>query len=71
VETVLSNNLDPTRTIYPAHAELIRIVPLYLPDALVQPTADALALAPAAAPLLTYRNGPLRTAVEVCTVQGE
>src|SRR5437879_1923127 len=68
VETFMSNNLDPARAIYPAHADPIRIVPLYLPDALVQSTADALAFAPAAAPLLTYRNGPLLTAVEVFTI---
>jgi hypothetical protein len=64
----MSNNLDPARTIYPAHADPIRIVPLYLPDKLVQPTADALALVPAAPARLTYRNGPLLTAIEVFTV---
>jgi hypothetical protein len=64
----MSNNADPAKRIYPAHADPIRIVPLYLPEGLVQPTADALALAPTAAPLLTYRNGPLLTAVEVFTI---
>jgi hypothetical protein len=64
----MSKNLDPARTIYPAHADPIRIVPLFLPDKLVQPTADALALVPAAPARLTYRNGPLLTAIEVFTV---
>jgi len=40
----------------------IRIVPLHRPDA-AQP-----GIAQAAAPLLTYRNGPLLTAVEVFTI---
>ncbi len=64
----MSKNLDPARAIYPAHADPIRIVPLFLPDKLVQPTADALALVPAAPARLTYRNGPLLTAIEVFTV---
>jgi hypothetical protein len=64
----MSNNADSAKRIYPAHADPIRIVPLYLPEGLVQPTADALASAPTAAPLLTYRNGPLLTAVEVFTI---
>lgn len=64
----MSNNPDRSRTIYPAHVDPIRIVPLYLPDALAEPTAEALALVPAAPPRLTYRNGPLLTAVEVFTI---
>jgi len=64
----MSNTLDPAMTIYPARADPIRIVPLYVPDALVQPTADAIAVAPASPPRLTYRNGPLLTAVEVFTI---
>ena len=64
----MSNTLNPARTIYAARADPIRIVPLYLPDVLVQPTADAIAVTPASPPLLTYRNGPLLTAVEVFTI---
>jgi len=45
----------------------VRIVPLSLPREIVQPTSD-LALAPAAAANLTYRGGPLLTAVEVVTI---
>src|SRR4029077_2122093 len=49
------------RQILPAHSDSIRIVPLH-------PGAGAEAVAPAAAPQLTYRNGPLIAAVEVFTV---
>src|ERR1700688_1194401 len=49
------------RQILPAHSDSIRIVPLH-------PGAGAEAAAPAAAPQLTYRNGPLMAAVEVFTV---
>ena len=45
-----------------ASAHPIRIVPLHRPD------AAQLGIAQAAAPLLTYRNGPLLTAVEVFTI---
>jgi hypothetical protein len=54
--------------IYPAHGDPIRIVPLHLPDELGRPTADAALAGPAAAPQLTYRNGPLLTAVQVFTI---
>ncbi len=40
--------------------DAIRIVPLYVSAALVEPAA--------AAAQLTYRHGPLLTAVEVCTI---
>ena len=43
---------------YPHHYDPIRIVPLHLPDA----------LAAASAARLTYRNGPLISAVEVFTI---
>jgi hypothetical protein len=56
------------KRIYPAHSDPIRIVPLHLPDALRQPTTEAVAAGPVAAPQLTYRNGPLITAVEVFTI---
>ena len=59
--------VQSAKKVYPAHGDPIRIVPLHVPDAVVQPTADA-AAAPAAAPQLTYRNGPLLTAVEVFTI---
>ncbi|HLZ63954.1 MAG TPA: hypothetical protein VKR06_44055 [Ktedonosporobacter sp.] len=48
------------RSILHAHGDPIRVVPLSLPDELVQ--------APTTAPQLTYRGGPLLTAVEVFTV---
>ena len=64
----MPNDLHPGKRIYPAHGDPIRIVPLHLPDALRQPTVDAKAAAPAAAPQLTYRNGPLLTAVQVFTI---
>jgi hypothetical protein len=56
------------KKIYPAHGDAIRIVPLSLPDAMrrpVQPVVGAVAPAP---PQLTYRDGPLMTAVEVFTI---
>jgi hypothetical protein len=46
--------------IFPSHADPIRIVPLHLPAGVSGP-------APAAAPHLTYRNGPLIAAAEVYT----
>src|SRR5216683_5968572 len=46
-----------------AHGDAIRIVPLHLPE-----TVTAEAAAPAVAPQLTYRDGPLLTSVEVFTV---
>ena len=55
---------DPTSaTVSPKDA--VRIVPLYLPSRLVRPLV---AVAPAPPPHLTYRGGPLLTAVEVFTV---
>src|SRR5689334_6390959 len=45
--------------------DAVRIVPLYLPPSLVRPLV---AVAPAPTPHLTYRGGPLLTAVEVFTV---
>jgi len=59
---------DPGRKIYPARADPIRIVPLYHAGDAGQPTVDVAAAAPAAPPQLTYRNGPLLTAVEVFTI---
>jgi hypothetical protein len=64
----MPDDMSPGKRIYPAHGDPIRIVPLHLPDALRQPTADAKAAGPAAAPQLSYRNGPLITAVEVFTI---
>src|SRR4249919_1158227 len=56
---------DPAaKKVYPAHGDAIRIVPLHVADAVTQPTVEA-AAAPAVAPHLTYRNGPLLGAVEV------
>ena len=45
--------------------DAIRIVPLYLPAGLTGLTAD---LAAAPAPILTYRGGPLLSAVQVFTI---
>ena len=52
--------------IFPSHSDPIRVVPLHLP----KETTGALAgpAAPAVAPHLTYRNGPLISAVEVYTI---
>src|ERR1700676_5436218 len=64
----MPNDLDVAKKIYATHVDPIRIVPLYLPDAVSQPTAEIAAAAPAALPKLTYRNGPLLTTVEVFTI---
>ena len=63
----MANELNPAKKIYPAHADAIRIVPLFVAESVTQPTAEA-AAAPRTAPKLTYRNGPLLTAVEVFTI---
>lgn len=52
-----------SRDIFPAHGDPIRIVPLSVPEELTSAKAVA-----AAAPHLTYRNGPLLAAVEVFTI---
>ena len=63
----MSDELHPAKKIYPAHGDAIRIVPIHVPGSL-RPADEASALAPAAPPQLTYRNGPLLTAVEVFTI---
>jgi hypothetical protein len=60
--------VHPSQRIYPNHSDPIRIVPLHVVEQVGTPTADALAAGPAAAPHLTYRNGPLLSAVEVFTI---
>jgi hypothetical protein len=59
--------VQAAKKVYPAHGDPIRIVPLHVADAVTQPTVEA-AAAPAVAPHLTYRNGPLLGAVEVFTI---
>ncbi len=56
----MATELVPGMVVH-AHPDPIRIVPLHVPEELAGP-------APAAAPKLTYRNGPLITAPEVFTV---
>src|SRR5580704_10574930 len=51
------------RSIYPAHGDPIRVVPLNVPSELFGEKA-----APAVAPQLTYRNGPLIKNVEIFTI---
>ena len=58
----------PAKKIYSAHGDAIRIVPLHLPASPATPTVDAALAAPAVAPQLTYRNGPLIAAPEVFTI---
>ncbi|HEX4599740.1 MAG TPA: hypothetical protein VH278_18280 [Burkholderiaceae bacterium] len=64
----MSSQVHSAKKIYPAHGDAIRIVPLSLPDAMRRPVQPLAGAAPAAAPQLTYRNGPLMTAVEVFTI---
>jgi hypothetical protein len=53
------------RSIVPHARDVIRIVPLHLPQGISEPLAHA---GPASAPQLSYRGGPLLTAVKVYTV---
>lgn len=63
----MANSTSTLDKIYMQHGDAIRVVPLHVPDEVKTPLADAVA-AKAAAPQLTYRNGPLLTASEVFTV---
>jgi hypothetical protein len=62
---VMANATQAPKFVGPAVHDPIRIVPLHVPDAVLAPLAGA---APAAAPQLSYRGGPLLTAVEVFTI---
>lgn len=64
----MAKNQHLAKPIYSAHGDAIRVVPLSVPDTVHKPTPEVEAMAPAAAPQLTYRDGPLLTAVEVFTV---
>jgi hypothetical protein len=64
----MSGQVHPAMRIQPGRGDAIRIVPLHVAGEAGKPTADELAAAPAAAPHLTYRNGPLISAVEVFTI---
>jgi len=62
---------QPSQSVIPiiaARGDAIRIVPLYVAESAGTPTVDAAKAAPPVAPHLTYRNGPLLTAVEVFTI---
>ena len=58
---------DDRPDITPVHGDPIRIVPLNVPDELLRPAEAA---APAVAPQLTYRGGPLFTNVRVSRSSG-
>jgi hypothetical protein len=64
----MSASIHPAKKIYPARTDPIRIVPLQVAGDLGKPTEEAQAAAPAPAPHLTYRSGPLISAVEVFTI---
>jgi len=65
----MSANLHPSKMIHDAHGDAIRIVPMHMPASGGQATSEAAAAAgPAQTPHLTYRNGPLISAVEVFTI---
>jgi hypothetical protein len=59
----MAEQTTAVRSIYPAHGDAIRVVPLNVPQELIGERA-----APAAAPHLSYRNGPLIKNVEVFTI---
>jgi hypothetical protein len=67
-DQAMSSHSSAVRSIVAAHSDAIRIVPLYVAGSVTTPTVDTAKIAPAVAPQLTYRNGPLLTAVEVFTV---
>ncbi len=64
----MPNTAGSDRRIYPARGDPIRIVPLHHAEDAAQPTADIAAALRAPLPQLTYRGGPLLTAVEVFTL---
>jgi hypothetical protein len=61
----MATQLDSAQMILPAPTDSIRVVPLYVPAEIGAPVAGVPA---GPAPLLTYRSGPLISAVEVFTV---
>jgi len=61
MEKTMATRPQILRPISPAQTDPIRIVPLHFPS-------PRITAAPTAAPQLTYRSGPLLTAVEVFTV---
>jgi hypothetical protein len=61
----MATESHPARRILPARSDSIRIVPLHVPELAGAPAVEA---PPAPPPQLTYRNGPLLTAVEVTTI---
>jgi hypothetical protein len=64
----MANKVHGSQDLHSGDGDAIRIVPLYLPDTPRQPMADAVVRAVAVPPKLTYRKGPLLTAVEVFTL---
>lgn len=56
------SSMHRSTTIIPAPQDAIRIVPLYVPEAV---TVHLPEVTPTAAPQLIYRHGPLLTSVEV------
>ncbi len=62
----MSSHPTSAKSVVPAHGDAIRIVPLY--ESGGTPTVGAAKAAPPVAPHLTYRNGPMLTAVEVFTI---
>lgn len=54
-----------SRDILPGHGDLVRVVPLYIPDELVRATPG---IAAGPSPHLTYRGGPLLASVQVYTI---
>jgi hypothetical protein len=64
----MASQSNVAKSIIAAHGDAIRIVPLHVADDAGTPTADLAKTAPAVPPQLSYRNGPLLTAVEVFTI---
>jgi len=61
----MAAEIESQARVIPGHADPIRVVPLHGIDDLIAPIGAA---TPAVAPSLTYRGGPLLTAVDVFTV---
>jgi hypothetical protein len=64
----MANEVHVSQDLRSGNGDAVRIVPLYVADTPQQPLADAVSKAVSVPTKLTYRNGPLLTAVEVFTL---
>ena len=67
----MANETHPATKIYSAHSDAIRIVPLFVADGVVQPTAEAAKAAPAAPPSSLTETGRCSLPSEVLRSSGD